>query len=84
LHNGVMQFPWIKDPKTDKKSVSATFVLAAFILNVVLIVLHAAEKVASTSNAFELMILATTLYFGRKIHFTKGEKGEIEVSSEDK
>lgn len=79
-----MKFPWIEDPKTSKKSVSATFVLAAFLLNVVLISLQAAGKIETTSSAFELMILSTTLYFGRKMHFTKGTKGDVSFASEDK
>jgi hypothetical protein len=58
---------FIVDPKNNKRSVSLTILIGSFLLACVLTVLEAADVIGSVGSSFELFLVCSGLYMGRKI-----------------
>lgn len=73
---------FIIDPKNKVPSVSLTLLIVSFICLLVGDFLEMFEKVKTTSNLMELMVLTVSLYFGRRLNF-KTSKLEMNSNQTD-
>ena len=58
---------YLLDPKTNKKSVSLTFLVITFLLYTGFSVAKAVELVSSIGSLAELFYACAALYFGRRV-----------------
>jgi len=58
---------YLVDPKTDKKSVSLTFLVIAFVLLVGFTIAEALELTKLPGSFSELFYACAALYFGRRV-----------------
>lgn len=69
---------FLKDPKNSIKSVSLTILIVSFTLLTILGILQCFSVIKDTGPFMELFMIATSLYFGRRLNLTsimnKGKK----------
>ena len=58
---------YLRDPKTNKKSVTLTFLVLSFVAFLVIAILAATDHVQETNSLAELFYACAALYFGRRV-----------------
>lgn len=68
---------WIKDPKTNKRSVSLTMLIVTGVLCIAGAIMQMLGKTDNTSLLAELFYTSAALYGGRRLKFSKD--GSVDV-----
>jgi hypothetical protein len=66
-----MKIPYAVDPKSNKPSATLSLMLISYLLFVTLIVLESIGKINGISASFELFMVSTGAYVGRKTFKSK-------------
>jgi hypothetical protein len=79
---------WIKDPKSNEKSVSLTLMSIAFVIACLLVIGEALGKCKANSAYLELFYATAALYFSRKVNvkgssFSMEQQGNTSEVSKD-
>jgi len=74
---------WVKDPSTDKASVSLTNFVISVTFLLIAGILHMTGKVESTSLAVEYFGISAALYFSRRLNIA-GKSFSSDDSKEEK
>lgn len=69
---------YLKDPKTGKRSVSLTIVWISLTFLIFTGILDVLGKVQGTSIALEFFLVACSLYWGRRVSFSKTDGLKVE------
>lgn len=74
---------FIKDPKTNEKSVSLSILVYSIVILSILGILEACEVVKSTGPFLELTYSSIALYFGRRFQFKNQSFSDESGSAKD-
>lgn len=81
-HEKGIKLPYLRDPLKGTPSVSLTLMIISFFLYILTLVNKLAGWFGEIDGSFQLLLLTTSLYFGRS--FSTTGKGKVAVDKEDK
>lgn len=79
-HNVGIKLPYLRDPVSKTPSVSLTLMIISLLLYILTLVNKLAGWFSDVDGSFQLLILTTSLYFGRS--FSGKGKGKADVEKQ--